>query len=163
MGGRSRSSSRSNTTSNVDNSNVQINGTEGGVVNVEGFGNRTTLINTDHEAVENAFEFGNDALDSVDNTVDEAFDFGGKAFDFGLDALQETNELGKFAINEAQELSQTALTVAGNAQTNAFAKIKELSDAFKVNTSQQTKQFILIGSAVVAVVVLLMFLRRRRA
>ncbi len=71
---------------------VQITDNEGAVVNLEGQGNTTMLIETDHDAIGKAFDFGDDALDSVDNTVNntvnKAFEFGGDALDIDIEVCE---------------------------------------------------------------------------
>ncbi len=50
------------------------------------------LIETDHDAIGKAFDFGDDALDSVDNTVNntvnKAFEFGGDALDIDIEVCE---------------------------------------------------------------------------
>ena len=75
-------------------------------------------------AFEAAFNFGGDALDNT--------------FQFGAQSLQGSQEFGRDILSEAQGISSTVLQIAGNAQTNAFAKICDIADSF-TGDSQNTR------------------------
>lgn len=141
-GGKSRSSTTSTSITDIDNSNTQINDNEGLVLNLEGAENSDATIiqsTTDFGAVESSFEFGESALDSVEDTVgrslDTVDDSVDRAFDFGDESQQRSFAFGENVIDEAQETTRQALSVAGNAQNNAFAKIKDLTQAFSTSSS----------------------------
>jgi len=147
MGGRSRSSSRQTSIVETDNSNTQMNDNDGLILNLDDSGGaETTVIQTDQGAIEAAFNFGGDALDN--------------AFDFGAQSLQGSQEFGRDIVSEAQEISTTALQIAGNAQTNAFAKIRDIADSF-TGDSQNTR-LILLGLGGLLVLGFLFTARMRR-
>ena len=174
-----RSSSRSSTTNlnETDNSNTQINDTEGLVLNFEGAENsEATIIQSDQGAIAESFNFGESALDSindvvdrslntVDNTSELAFDLGGdaldEAFQFGQRALTDSQDFGRDVLSEAQEITQSALSIAGNAQTNAIAKIRDIADSF--NSSGTTTKILIIAlvGGFVALGAILFFSRKR--
>lgn len=174
-GGRSSSSSSSNHSTVTDNSNTQINDTEGLVLNFEGSeNNEATIIQSDHGAIAESFNFGESALDRVDDVVNRsldtadlatagAFDLGGDALDdafsFGERALSDSQDFGRDVLSEAQEITQNALSIAGNAQTNAFAKIRDIADSF---TSGNTTSRIIITIISVAAIGALIFAMRKR-
>ena len=123
MGGKSKSRTSNSTEIDTDNSNTQVNDNDGLVVNIEDAdSNETTIIQTDQGAIEQAFNFGGDALDN--------------AFAFGAQSLNNSQDFGRDVLGEAQELSNTALQVAGSAQTNAFTKINDIANAFGNNHTQ---------------------------
>jgi len=69
-GGRSSSRSSTTNTNETDNSNTQINDTEGLVLNFEGAENsEATIIQSDQGAIAESFNFGESALDSVNDVV----------------------------------------------------------------------------------------------
>lgn len=173
-GGKSRSSTSSSTSSQVDNSNTQINDNEGTVLNLaRSSGNRITVNETDNEVVDRslksidstvteAFEFGDDALSSVDNTVDEAFSFGDTAleesFDFGRDAIKETQSFGKSVIEEAQEFGKSALSSVTQSSQNAVNKIATLVSEANLGDAERTRQIVvavLAGVVILAAIALL--------
>jgi hypothetical protein len=168
-GGRSSSSSSSSTSTSTDNSNTQISDNQGSVVNLEGFGNQTTIIETDNDAIEKAFAFGGNSLDSIDSAVNKAFIFGDEALDealaFGGDALdkslKQSFKFSREAIKDAQNTTENALDIAGNAQKNAFAKIRDIADSFTTSSSD-TQKILIALAAVGAIVALIMFLRKRK-
>ena len=169
MGGRSRSStsSRSSSVVRTDNSNVQQNDNEVALNLKEVSG--TTINVTDGGAVEDALEFGTETVEEAfafsDDTVEEAFSFGGDALDeafrFGTESLNNSQEFGRDILEESQETNREALRIAGNAQTNAFNKIKDIASLFNSSTSSQTATILLsIGGAVI-VLGLIFFFRKR--
>jgi len=194
-GGRSSSSSASTNSNETDNSNTQINDTEGLVLNFEGAENNdATIIQSDQGAIAESFNFGESALDRVEDVVsnsldtvadatDRSFDFGGDALDeafsfggdalsfsettvdrsleFGADALADSQDFGRDVLSEAQELSQNALDVASNAQTGAFAKIRDIAESFTTGTSTTTRT-LLIAFGIAGVVVGVTVLVRRQ-
>ncbi len=145
MGGGSSSSSSSNTsTVETDNSNIQQNDNQV-ALNLEDVGDNNSFTLTDSGAIEKAFEFGGDALD------------------FGTQSLNSSHEFGRDIINEASEISRDAIQVAGNAQTNAFKKIKEFAASFTNSTDTNTKTILLaIGGAVVVIGLVLFFNRKNK-
>ncbi len=175
-GGRSSSRSSTVNTNETDNSNTQINDTEGLVLNFEGAENsEATIIQSDQGAIAESFNFGESALDSVDevvnrslNTVDDttaaAFDLGGDALDnafaFGSRALTDSQDFGRDVLSEAQEITQSALSVAGNAQTNAITKIRDIAESF--NTGSTTTR-LLIAAVVIGFIALgaVLFFQRK--
>ena len=169
-GGRSRSRSSSSTTTQTDNSNTQITDNDGSVVNLEGNANQTTIIETDNDAIEKAFDFGDRALDNVDNTVNDAFLFGDEVVDealaFGGDALDKSLDksfdFGREVLSEAQTITEDALNIAGNAQTNAFAKIREIAESFTSSSSDTQKILMAIGGVAALMAVVMWFSRRTR-
>lgn len=147
-GGSSRSTSNNTSIVDTDNSNTQVNDNQGVVLNIEDADdNITNLTLTDQGAVQESFEFSSDALD--------------QAFNFGAESLRSNQEFGRDILGEAQELSSAALQVAGNAQTNAFAKIKDIAASLTQNTSStQTLLLTLGGITAVAGLLFLAFKRR---
>ncbi len=183
-GGRSSSRSRNVTTTTTDNSNTQINDTEGLVLNFEGSeNNEATIIQSDQGAIAESFNFGESALDSIDNVVansldtvtdtttvafdfggdalDEALSFGNRALEFGSDALEDSQDFGRDVLGEAQEITRDALTIAGNAQTNAFSRIREITESFTSGGNENTR-LLLIALGVGVTILGAIFLIRRR-
>ena len=177
MGGKSKSTNTTSLTTNTDNSNTQINDNEGTILNLDGAqNNEVSITETDHDAVASSFAFGESALDkvgdafnktlaTVDNTTESAFDFGDSALknalSFGVTALQGSNEFGRDVIHEAQEISKNALTVAGNAQTNAFSKIREIAESFTSDSQSMQRLMLIAAGAGVFGLGALYLLRRR--
>jgi len=183
-GGKSSSRSSSTNSTATDNSNTQINETEGLVLNFEGSeNNEATIIQSDQGAIQESFGFAESALDSVgnialdsfltvDNTVDQAFSFGGdaidniqqntdRAFSFGETALTETQSFSRDVLNDAQETNRQALAIAGNAQTNAFAKIRDIAASFSSDALANKNVLMVAGGAGVLLVLVILFLRRK--
>jgi len=156
MGGGSSSSSSSNdSTVKTDNSNLQqnenalaLNLDELSVSEVGDNSNVDVALNiTDAGAVQNAFEFGSDALD--------------QAFDFGNQSINQSYAFGEEVVREAQDTTRNAINVAGAAQTNAFAKIKEIANSFTSSGDSNTKTILLaIGGAVTVIGMVLFFNRK---
>ncbi len=144
MGGGSSSSSSSNTSVvETDNSNIQQNDNQI-ALNLEDIGDGNSITLSDSGAIEQAFEFGGDALD------------------FGAQSLNSSQQFGRDILNEASEISREAIQVAGNAQTNAFKKIKDIAASFTNSTDTNTKTILLaIGGAVVVIGLVLFFNRKR--
>jgi len=156
MGGGSSSSSSSNdSTIKTDNSNLQQNENDLALnldeLSVSEIGDYSTVdvaLNiTDSGAVQNAFEFGSDALD--------------QAFDFGNQSINQSYAFGEEVVREAQDTTRTAINVAGAAQTNAFAKIKEIANSF-TNTANGNQQTILLALGGGVVVLAVIFLLRKK-
>lgn len=157
MGGGSSSSSSSNdSTVKTDNSNLQQNENDLALnldeLSVNEVGDNSTVdvaLNiTDSGAVQNAFEFGADALDH--------------AFDFGNQAINQSYVFGEEVVREAQDTTRDAIHVAGAAQTNAFKKIKDIADSFTTSGDTNTKTILLaIGGAVVVIGMVLFFNRKK--
>jgi len=185
-GGRSSSTSSNTSITSTDNSNTQINGTEGLVLNFEGAENNdATIIQSDQGAIRESFNFAESALDSVgsialdsfltvDNTVDEAFNFGRDALDsventsdralsFGETALREVQEFGRDILEESQATNRQALAIAGNAQTNAFSRIRDIAASFSGDVLANRNVVLLALGTGVLVLGVVFFLRRRRS
>lgn len=146
MSGGSSSSKTSNTSIvETDNSNVEQSGDN--AILIEDINDNATINLTDHGAVKGAFELSGDALDT--------------AFQFGTQALTGSQEFGREVINEAQEISRDALQVAGNAQTNAFSKIREIAGAFTNATGNNTT-VILLGLGGIGLMLGFMFFQLRK-
>jgi len=146
MGGGSSSSSSSNTsTVETDNSNIQQNDNQV-ALNLEDVTD-TTITLTDQGAVESAFEFGSDALD--------------QAVNFGTTALNNSQDFGRDILSEASEISRDAIQVAGNAQTNAFAKIKDIAASF-TNSSNSTNTVLIAIAGAATLGALLFFFRSKK-
>jgi len=176
-GGRSSSNSSTSNTNETDNSNTQINDTEGLVLNFEGAENsEATIIQSDQGAIAESFNFGESALDSVDEVVNRsldtvdtttasAFDLGGdaldNAFEFGQQALTDSQDFGRDVLSEAQEITQDALSIAGNAQTNAFAKIRDIADSFNSGSATTKILIVTVVGGFIALGALLFFSRKR--
>lgn len=183
-GGRSSSQSRSSNTTSTDNSNTQINDTEGLVLNFEGSeNNEATIIQSDQGAIQESFNFGESALDRIDDVVsnsldtvdrttqgafdfggdalDEAFGFGNRALEFGSDALADSQDFGRDVLGEAQDITRDALNIAGNAQTNAFAKIREIAESFTSGGNENTRLILIALGVSVVLVGGFLILRRR--
>lgn len=177
-GGKSRSSTSSRTTSQVDNSNTQINDNEGTVLNLDGAsGNRISIVETDNEVVDRsldsvdetvneAFEFGGNALETVDNTVGEAFDFGDTAleesFDFGRDAIKETQSFGKSVVEEAQEFGTNALNAVSKNTASALDRVSDLVSESTLGDAERTRQIIIAVLAGVTILAAIALLTRFR-
>jgi len=156
MGGGSSSSSSSNdSTIKTDNSNLQQNENDLALnldeLSVSEIGDYSTVdvaLNiTDAGAVQNAFEFGSDALD--------------QAFDFGNQSINQSYAFSEEVVREAQDTTRNAINVAGAAQTNAFAKIKEIANSFS-NTANGNQQTILLALGGGVVVLTVIFLLRKK-
>ena len=176
MGGRSSSSSNSSNDTSTDNSNSQINDTEGLVLNFEGSeNNEATIIQSDQDAIAESFNFGESALDSVTdvvnnslNTVDfatqAAFDLGGdsldEAFNFGESAINQTQDFATDVLQESQETTRNALQVAANAQTGAFSRIRDIADSF-TGSSNNTFQLLIAVVAGIGATLIFAVLRSR--
>ncbi len=183
-GGRSSSSSTSIDTTATDNSNTQINDTEGLVLNFEGAENsEATIIQSDQGAIRESFSFAESSLDSVGNiatdafdtvrdttqdalnfggdALDQSFDFGNRALDFSNDTVSEAFGFGSDALSEAQDITRNALSIAGNAQTNAFSKIREIAESFTDSGNANTR-LILIAIGVGALTLGVFFFLRRK-
>lgn len=183
-GGRSSSRSSSTNTTATDNSNTQINDTEGLVLNFEGSeNNEATIIQSDQGAIQESFSFAESALGSVgniateaflttDNTVNQAFSFGldalddaqlttDKALTFGETVFREGQTFGRDVLSEAQDITTTALSIAGNAQTNAFAKIRDIAASFS-SDAFANRNLLLIALGAGAFLLIAIFLLRRR-
>ena len=147
MGGRSKSSTKNTTVIETDNSNLNFD-QDSNNVSIQNFSDvelkDSTFTLTDQGAVKESFEFSSDALD--------------QAFAFGSQAIQSNQEFGQNVISEAQEISSDALQVAGNAQSNAFKKIREIAESF-TNTSSANTTTILL--AIAGSVLAILFLRKR--
>ncbi len=151
MGGRSKSSTKKTTIVNTDNSNVNVE-QDSNTGQIQNFSDVTlkdsTFTLTDQGAVKESFEFGNDALD--------------QAFSFGAQALQSNQAFGESVISEAQEISSNALQVAGNAQTNAFKKIREIAESFTNTANINTTTILLaIGGSIGVISLILFFIKKR--
>lgn len=144
-GGSSSSSSSSSSIVETDNSNIQQNDNQV-ALNLEDVSDSTITL-TDQGAVEEAFAFGGDALD--------------QAFNFGAQSLNNSQEFGRDVLGEAQEISRDALQMAGNAQTNAFSKIRDIAESFTQGTSSNTTTILIAIGGSVAVLGLLFFFRRK--
>ncbi|MBX2809391.1 MAG: hypothetical protein KTR20_12250 [Cellvibrionaceae bacterium] len=144
MGGGSSSSSSSNTSVvETDNSNIQQNDNQV-ALNLEDVGDNNSFTLTDSGAIEKAFEFGGDALD------------------FGRESLTNSQEFGRDILSEASEISREAIQVAGNAQTNAFKKIKDIAASFTNSTDTNTKTILLVIGGAVSVIGLVLFFNKNR-
>lgn len=80
-------------------------------------GNITIL---DGGAVESAFDFAGDALDSNNNAIDSAFDFGGKAIDANSEVSQSAIEAAEKAAEIARKSTESALENMAKSQKEAF-------------------------------------------
>ncbi len=176
-GGRSSSRSSTTNTNETDNSNTQINDTEGLVLNFEGAENsEATIIQSDQGAIRESFNFGESALDrigdvvsnsldTVQDSTETAFDFGGDALDnafaFGSQAIADTQDFGRDVLSEAQEISRNALNIAGNAQTNAFAKIRDIAESFTSGGNSNTRLLLVSMGAGVVILGAIFLLRGR--
>jgi len=143
MGGKSKSSSSNTSIVETDNSNLQQNDNEV-ALNLEDVGDNNTITLSDSGAIDKAFEFGGDALD------------------FGTESLRHSQEFGRDILNEASEISREAIQVAGNAQTNAFAKIKDIASSLTNSASSNTTTILLAIGGAVAVVGMVVLLRRKK-
>lgn len=167
-GGSSRSSSSSRNDSTVDNSNTQINDNEGTVLNLERVSGGNITV-TDGGAIENAFEFGESALDGIDNavnrslstvdsTIDQAFDFGDIAlldsFNFGRDNLKFSENV----LKESKETQQSAINLASKSQSEALNKVSELVNNISSGDSARTKQLLIAVAIVLLVLGISIFL-----
>jgi len=156
MGGGSSSSSSSNdSTVKTDNSNLQqnenalaLNLDELSVSEVGDYSNVDVALNiTDSGAIQNAFEFGADALDH--------------AFDFGNQSINQSYAFGEEIVKEAQDTTRNAINVAGAAQTNAFKKIKEIANSF-TNTTNGNQQTLLLALGGGVLLLAAIFLLRKK-
>jgi hypothetical protein len=148
MGGGRSGASTSNTasttnTQDIDTTTVGLDNIQEGAIGLGQVGGAVSItqISTDQGSVEagrrigeasldfadefggNAFDFGSDALSTVEHGLSETLDFGSDtvagAFDFGKDAIKSvqqtaessTSELGR-AITSAAEASRSDTTVA---------------------------------------------------
>ena len=153
MGGGSSSSSSSNTSIvDTDNSNLQQN-------------ENAVALNLDDFSVDNIGDGSNVSFDleiTDAGAIEKAFEFGGDALDFGAQSLNSSQQFGRDILNEASDISREAIRVAGNAQTNAFKKIKDIAASFTNSTDTNTKTILLaIGGAVVVIGLVLFFNRKR--
>ena len=119
-GGRSSSRSNSTNVNETDNSNTQINDTEGLVLNFEGSeNNEATIIQSDQGAITESFNFGESALDRIDdvvaNSLDTVEDTTARAFDFGGDALDESFDFGNRALAFGNTAVEGALAFGSDA------------------------------------------------
>lgn len=153
MGGGSSSSSSSNASIvDTDNSNLQQNEND-------------LALNLDDFSVDNigdasSVEFNLEISDA--GAIEKAFEFGGDALDFGAQSLNSSQQFGRDIINEASEISRDAIQVAGNAQTNAFKKIKDIAASFTTNTDANTKTILLALGGSVVVIGLVLFFNRNK-
>jgi|GEM_PF-2572194 len=147
-GGSSRSSSSNTSIVETDNSNLQQN-------------DNALAFNLDDVSVEGLTDSSVSVNVSDAGAIERAFEFGGDALDFGTQSLQRSQDFGRDILNEASDISREAIQVAGNAQTNAFSKIREITTAFTNGTSTTTTRLLVLGAAV-TVLALVFFLTRKR-
>ena len=123
MGGGSSKSS-GDTVTTTDNS---VNLADGGYV-AQG-GSTINVSSTDHGAVEGAFQFGEEAVES-------ALSFGGDALDLGRDAISANTDLTKGAL---QFGAQNLNSVLGFGEEALFYNDKASSKAIdSINSNSQT-------------------------
>ena len=142
-GGSSSSSSSSSSIVETDNSNIQQNDNQV-ALNLEDV-NDSTITLTDQGAIKEAFAFGADSLDT--------------AFNFGSQSLNNSHEFGENILSEASEISREALQIAGNAQTNAFAKVKEFTASLTDSTNSTTNLLLFVTIAGLVIGLVLFFNR----
>ncbi len=152
MGGGSSSSSSSNTSIvDTDNSNLQQN-------------ENAVALNIDDVSVDSVGDNSNVNFDleiTDAGAIEKAFEFGGDALDFGAQSLNSSQDFGRDIIREASEISQEAIQVAGNAQTNAFKKIKDIAASF-TNTANGTNAALLVAVGAFVLVIFIVFLLRKK-
>lgn len=155
MGGRSRSRSSNQKTTQITNNTSTTNKNtqlSGNAVAVDGSNN--IVNNLAPEVVEDALNFAegtvSSAFDSTDRTVDRAFDFGDTAFEFGARAIDEVGEATENSLAFAQGAVQqtTAQSAAQFNQLGEQLKIQQIGD------SEGRKQIIIAISALGAVVLI---------
>ena len=155
MGGGSSSSTSSNaSTVETDNSNIQQN--ENAVAfNLEDLhieadnltGSDIAVNFSDSGAIQEAFSFSSDTLDH--------------AFNFGAESLNALGEFSEDILQETADVNREALAIAGNAQTNAFKKIKDIAAAF-TDTSNSHNATILLALAGGVMLMIIVFLLRKK-
>jgi len=96
--------------------------------------------------VQSAFEFGSDALD--------------QAVNFATTALNNSQDFGRDILSEVSDISRDAIQVAGNAQTNAFAKINDIAASFSNSSNSKTTMILLSILGAAAVVIFFIFSRK---
>ncbi|MFV0447649.1 MAG: hypothetical protein ACK5MF_04145 [Vibrio sp.] len=108
MGGKSQSSSSNTTTTNTTNksNSVGVGGDNSGII-LSGNEGDINLTQTDHGAIDSAFEFGESALD-------EAFGFGENVFsdaiNFGNNALAAVDNSNQAALSFANSVNASNAT-----------------------------------------------------
>lgn len=160
MGGRSSSSSSSNTT-NVTGQNA-IDGDNLGTA-ISGVNNSTVNVTaTDHGSVGKAFEFGQSSLDMVGNAFDESLGFADGVFDDALGAVADNSErtlifaenaLDEYSATNSENLQMVA-GLAGNQAAQNSKNLNAMMELAKFNKdggqSQTSKQqLILVGIIIV--------------
>lgn len=160
MGGRSKSSSSSKVTTN--NINLANNS---GIALANSSGN--TITTTDHGAVEGAFEFGSDALNTVYDAVDGAFNVvdsvAGKSLGVAERSTENALLFGDSAMSHVSDFATDALEQTNNvmlqSQAQSSQQLAAVTDLAKSVQSQgQSSQnetlikMATIGGVVVVVV-----------
>ncbi|MEZ8068001.1 hypothetical protein [Vibrio sp. FF145] len=159
MGGRSKSKSNAKTiTTTTNKSNSQGIGGDNNGFALSGIENSDiNLSMTDHGAMavagktaEEAFHFGNNALDLASETVDTSFNFGESALEealsFGESALGTNADLSEHAIDSIKSMAgqQTETTKAALAMANA-SKAREQTGENESNNELLKNVSLMVG------------------
>ncbi|MEZ8744160.1 hypothetical protein AB4189_12005 [Vibrio sp. 10N.286.49.E1] len=176
MGGKSSSKSDSQTTTTTTNkSNSQGIGGDNNGFALSGIENSDiNLSMTDHgamavagETAEEAFNFGNNALDFASDNVDASFQFGESALDgafsFGENALNANTDLSAHAIDSIKSMAgqQTETTKAALAIAGA-AKAREQTGENESNNELLKNVSLIVGILVSLLTMAYMFAGRRQ-
>ncbi|UGA55290.1 hypothetical protein [Vibrio sp. VB16] len=124
MGGSSKSNATNNTTTNTTNksNSVGVGGDNSGII-LSGNEGDIQLTQTDHGAIQGAFDSNNNALDGAfefgETAINEAFGFGSDALSFGVGALDAMNSSTDAALNFANSVNASKSTDGASDMMNS--------------------------------------------
>lgn len=118
MGSSSRARTETSQQTQNTSSNINLQDVSGPAVGSAG--GDVSITSTDHGAIEAAGELGQRSLDTVDNTVGEAFSFGEKVVDSNIKAVDSSLDFGGKAISAVSDANDRSLDFGENALSGAF-------------------------------------------